>query len=1542
MIPNNLTNPQKEGIMQILKKLNLLSLLITAMFVISGCLTDGNDSDPEDKKPISPSDSTLDTVLEGELNPGNYKLVASNTYEIKGFFYVDSGATLSIEPGTQIKSEGKSALIVRKFGKIMAKGTKEKPIVFTSKKSTPAPGDWAGLVIFGNAPVSSTDNKLAFEADANETFGGSNVTDTSGALEYVRIEYAGYLVTADKELNGLTLGGVGSGTSIKYIQVHKGSDDAFEWFGGTVNTSYLVATEQADDGFDIDEGYKGTSQYMLQIQGKDSDYGIEAGNQARNPNHITEPNWSNITIIGKNKGKALMQLKDKVSGIYDKLLLIGDSAVGAVDLIGTETLNKFKAGTTKITNSYLSGTFSTKFLAGTDSAALAKLEASFSVVSNALNADLSAKDESVKSAGAGAIVNNNLWYKDWTVGISYSPVVTKPVPGDSVLSAVLQGKLVAGKYKMVASTTYEIKDFFYVDSGAILTIEPGTQIKSEGKSALIVRKFGKIMAKGTKEKPIVFTSKKAEPIPGDWAGIVIFGNAPVSSPDGKLAFEADANEMFGGSNASDTSGTLEYVRIEYAGFLVTADKELNGLTLGGVGSGTSIKYVQVHKGSDDAFEWFGGTVNSSYLIATEQADDGFDIDEGYKGTSQYMLQLQGKDSDYGIEAGSQARDPNHITEPNWSNITIVTKKLGKAAVQLKNNVSGTYEKMVLVGDSAIGAVDLSGGVTLAKFKAGTTKFTNSFTTGLFTNRFITGTDDSARTKLSASFVQVADALNPDLSAKAKQVVDAGAGAIVNNNFWYKEWTVAVDGKFTPPGYTEIVLPAQVLGKLSAGNYKMVASTVYELKDFVYIDSGSVLNIEPGTVIKSEGKSALIVRKGGKINAKGTKEKPIVFTSKKSDPKPGDWAGIVIFGNAPVSSPDDKLAFEADANETFGGKDSSDNSGTLEYVRIEYAGYLVTADKELNGLTLGGVGKGTTIRYVQVHKGSDDAFEWFGGTVNTSHLVATEQADDGFDIDEGYMGTSQYMIQLQGVDSDYGIEAGNQARNPNHITEPKWSNITIITKNKGKAAVQLKNNVSGSYTKMVLVGDSTAGAVELVGTTTLAKFKSGATKFDNSFVAGTYSTKFLAGSDTEALTKLESSFTTVLNALNADLSAKDAAIVSAGAGAVVGSELWYKDWTVAMNYTPIVINPPVVVKDSTILSRVLKGRLKPGSWKMVADSTYEIQDFFYVDSGAVLNIEPGTVIKSEGKSALIVRKFGKIMAVGTKEKPIVFTSKKADPKPGDWAGVVIFGNALVSSPDGKLAFEADANEVFGGPNAADNSGHLEYVRIEYGGYVVALNKELNGLTLGGVGTGTTIKYVQVHKGSDDAFEWFGGTVNSSYLIATEQADDGFDIDEGYTGTSQYMIQIQGIDSDYGIECGDKNRGGNRLTDPNWSNITVIGKKDNLGLLYMKDMVAGSWNKMVLVGNNSLHAVEVIGQTAIAKLIDGTTKFSSSFYSGTYKESPIYVGGDPELEKFITDYVTSAPDALNADLSPKNQAVINAEAGAIVDNNLWYKGWSVAMP
>ncbi len=252
-------------------------------------------------------------TLSGDIT-SDMTLFSNARYFLSGFVYVKNNATLTIQPGTIIKgvSGTKGTLIIERGSKIMAAGTKEQPIVFTSDKpeGQRAMGDWGGVVICGKAKTNKHDSGTGVgvaEGGIGSLYGGNNDADNSGVLQYVRIEFPGIPLTstANSEINGLTLYSVGSETIIDHIQVSFSGDDSFEWFGGTVNCKYLVAFRGLDDEYDTDNGFTGRIQFALGIRDpnvsdQSGSNGFESDNDADGSTltPVTKPVFSNVTLFG--------------------------------------------------------------------------------------------------------------------------------------------------------------------------------------------------------------------------------------------------------------------------------------------------------------------------------------------------------------------------------------------------------------------------------------------------------------------------------------------------------------------------------------------------------------------------------------------------------------------------------------------------------------------------------------------------------------------------------------------------------------------------------------------------------------------------------------------------------------------------------------------------------------------------------------------------------------------------------------------------------------------------------------------------------------------------------------------------------------------------------------------------------------------------------------------------------------------------------------------------------------------------------------------
>ena len=366
--------------------------------------------------------------------------------------------------------------------------------------------------------------------------------------------------------------------------------------------------------------------------------------------------------------------------------------------------------------------------------------------------------------------------------------------------------------------------------------------------------------------------------------------------------------------------------------------------------------------------------------------------------------------------------------------------------------------------------------------------------------------------------------------------------------------------------------------------------------------------------------------------------------------------------------------------------------------------------------------------------------------------------------------------------------------------------------------------------------------------------------------------------------------------------------------------------------------PINVPSSTTLTGNISA-----TTTLTSDKVWTLKGYVYVTDGASLIIQPGTVIKSDvaEKGALCIERGAKIIAEGTPDRPIVFTSGQpvGQKSPGDWGGIVILGRAKTNRSS-EPTIEGGIGRPYGGTNDDDNSGVLRYVRIEYAGIAALPNSEINALTLGGVGKGTTIQYVQTIYANDDAFEFFGGTISPKFIYAFATADDDFDFDFGYTGEVSNGVAkrdpqfVDNGDAGNGIECDNDGTGSSAqpYTHPKLFNMILVGPNNstslanhNLGLRFrratqftMKNSVIWGWMK----GGLSLESNET------AQFVkDGVSVFENNSV-GTF---------NPTLN-FISKATTILTnDQLKTLALSKNNREVDVVVPEI-DKPTWTNGWT----
>lgn len=325
---------------------------------------------------------------------------------------------------------------------------------------------------------------------------------------------------------------------------------------------------------------------------------------------------------------------------------------------------------------------------------------------------------------------------------------------------------------------------------------------------------------------------------------------------------------------------------------------------------------------------------------------------------------------------------------------------------------------------------------------------------------------------------------------------------------------------------------EVKGTLE-GNITWTADKIYKLVGFVRLGEDltaggtptktGVLTIAPGTLIIGDRatKGTLIIQRGSKIIAEGTVDKPIIFTSERKigEREPGDWGGLVICGNGVINVPAGVNELEGKYGGFYGGKNDADDSGSLKYVRVEYAGIPINPNEEVNSFTFGGVGSTTKMEYLQASFGLDDSFEWFGGTVNAKYLIAYRGLDDDFDTDFGFRGNIQYAVGLRGPtqadqSGSNGFESDNAGASASATSVPKtaaiFANVSIIGA-KGSASTsistlfqngaQIRRNSSISLYNTFITGYPTGIYLDNQAPGTIANAEKGELVLKNVILAG---------------------------------------------------------------------------------------------------------------------------------------------------------------------------------------------------------------------------------------------------------------------------------------------------------------------------------------------------------------------------------------------------------------------------------------------------------
>ena len=758
-----------------------------------------------------------------------------------------------------------------------------------------------------------------------------------------------------------------------------------------------------------------------------------------------------------------------------------------------------------------------------------------------------------------------------------------------------------------------------------------------------------------------------------------------------------------------------------------------------------------------------------------------------------------------------------------------------------------------------------------------------------------------------------------------------------------------------------------------------------------VENGATLTIAPGTVIKATQKadavdaSALVVAKGGKIMAEGTADAPIIFTSELDpltatdvaagtfyltgatiplDDISGYWGGLIILGkNVIGEDPDSNTAntfgeenIEGIADQSwsiYGGEETNDDSGVLKYVSIRHGGTSIGAGNEINGLTLGGVGNGTVIENIEIVGNQDDGIELFGGNVDVTNLLIYAQGDDAIDIDEAYSGTVNNALVVMGTDSDNpfeidGTEDGEGGTNGTVTGSYTISNVTVIGFSNPNSGFygDFKKDPMGANNNIVFKGFDSGTIFKGIDSDT---FETNESTFSNlDFITDDTLEQVTAEAifdDNDNLTGTKPSGLTSANA--------EVITVAQGQKEATGAATCvFEGWTAYATLDNALCGT-TTVGDGTVTIYT-----EDATWggDVTMDGKLVIED------GATLYIAPGTVIKATQKadavdaSALVVAKGGKIMAEGTADAPIIFTSEldpltatdvaagtfyltgatiPLDDISGYWGGLIILGkNVIGEDPDSNTAntfgeenIEGIADQswsIYGGEETNDDSGVLKYVSIRHGGTSIGAGNEINGLTLGGVGNGTVIENIEIVGNQDDGIELFGGNVDVTNLLIYAQGDDAIDIDEAYSGTVNNALVVMGTDSDNpfeidGTEDGEGGTNGTVTGSYTISNVTVIGFSNPNSGFY------GDFKKDPMGANNNI-VFKGFDSGTIFKGID-----SDTFETNESTFSNLDFITDDTLEQVTAEAIFDDNDNLTG-TKPSGLTSANAEVRTVAQGQL----------
>ncbi|WP_424492447.1 hypothetical protein [Salinimicrobium sp. GXAS 041] len=523
-----------------------------------------------------------------------------------------------------------------------------------------------------------------------------------------------------------------------------------------------------------------------------------------------------------------------------------------------------------------------------------------------------------------------------------------------------------------SAETYSLTGIFSVESGATLTIPAGTQIvadadlddNDETNVYIVVQRGGMIDIQGTSSAPVIMSSANGKS--GSWGGLIIAGNAATTA--GSDATAEVGGIIYGGSDSSDNSGSINYLVLSDAGAQINTESQFNGLSLYAVGSGTSIQNVAIFNGADDGVEFFGGSVSATNLYLENNEDDAVDWTEGWDGTLNNVYVLN---DDPNFSTAIEADGVNG--NPTIINFTAVST-VGGTALQFKAQSGATITGLSLSGYDT--AVEIT---------------------------------EDGRNDLSGIQLNGADA---DLDMNYTEIPTVEASSF--------DWV-------TNRGQVA-VLPGTISSDYSLdANSAYVINGIVSVQDGATLTIPAGTRITARTDEDQAGSSVyLVVQQGAMIDIQGTEDSPVVMNSTSGTP--GSWGGIVIAGEAETTAGIDATAEVGGI--IYGGNDPEDNSGSIKYLILSDAGAQINTESQYNGFSLYAVGSETIIENVAILNGADDGVEFFGGSVSAMNLYLENNEDDAVDWTEGWDGAVENVYVSHTIENfSTAIEADGLNGNP---------------------------------------------------------------------------------------------------------------------------------------------------------------------------------------------------------------------------------------------------------------------------------------------------------------------------------------------------------------------------------------------------------------------------------------------------------------------------------------------------------------------------------